>query len=169
MPRYRGGMDGAGDDIIGWTADGLAAGVLGAALGTCLLLFGLPQAAVGAAACGTLVVLVVLRQVKPEPRRFRLPAFAVDVEDSDDDVLELTQLADSDEALLLEDRLQEPAQDSRVVQLFAPRALPTPGELNRRIEAHLASPRASAEIDMLHPDAPAALRQALGDLRRSLA
>jgi hypothetical protein len=75
------------------------------------------------------------------------------------------------EPLELEDRLPEPAEDSRVVQLFAPRPLPTPGELARRIENHLGGGESNRDgkILELEVDAAAALRQALGELRRSLA
>src|SRR5687767_11285069 len=131
-------MDGAGDDVIGWTADGLASGVLGGAVGTCLLLLGAPQIGVVAAAVSVLAALALLRAVKPEPQRFRLPAFAIEAEAEGEALLELSETAD-DEAFLLEDRLDPPSDDSRVVQLFAPRPLPTPGELQQRIDAHLAS------------------------------
>lgn len=166
-------MDGAGDDVLGWLADGVAAGVLGAAVGTCLLLLGHPGAGVTAAALAVLLALAALRQVKPEPRRFRLPAFAmIDLSPEPAlDVLELTDVAPG-EVLLLEDRLEEPEASSRVVQLFAARPLPTPGELRQRIEAHLTTPRPRQESDNvleLELDAAAALRQALGELRRSLA
>ena len=162
-------MDGAGDDRIGWLADGLAAAVLAAAVGTCLLLLGAPQAGVVASAISGLLALAMLRQVKPESRRFRLPAFALP--ERIDGVLELTEVAEP-EPLLLEDRLDAPPADSRVVQLFAARSMPTPGELRQRIEAHLASPERPAPggtVLELEVDAAAALRQALGELRRSLA
>lgn len=162
-------MDGAGEDAIGWLADGLAAGVLGAAVGTCLLLLGQAQTGVLAAAATGLLTLAALRRIKPEPRRFRLPAFAP-VAGASDELL-LTEVA-GPEPLLLDDPLEEAAPDSRVVQLFAARPLPTPGELQQRIAAHLAAPARPAEggtVLDLEVDAAAALRQALGELRRSLA
>ena len=73
--------------------------------------------------------------------------------------------------LLLDDRLDPPTSNSRVVSLFAARAMPTPGELQQRIEAHLSAPRSASEVIApiaLEVDAAAALRNALGDLRRSL-
>lgn len=170
-------MDGAGDDWIGWTADGLAAGILGAAVGTCLLWLGFPQLAIMAASSAVLGGLTLLRWVKPEPRRFRLPAFDTEAAFEGPQVLDLTEVfvpeqapigdlaAEDDDALLLEDRLEEPEPDSRVVQLFAHRPLPTPGELQQRIEAHLSAPRPPLDLGV---DASAALRQALGELRRSL-
>lgn len=166
-------MDGAGDDVVGWLADGVAAGVLGVAVGLCLLLLGEPQSGVIAAAGLGLLGLAVLRQVKPEPRRFRLPAIEVpplDVQ-APEAVLDLAPEAEP-EALLLDDSLEVVSADSRVVQLFAPRALPTPGELQQRIQAHLSTARPKPETGTvleLEVDAAAALRQALGDLRRNLA
>ena len=66
--------------------------------------------------------------------------------------------------LALEDIVSELAPDSRVVRLFDPTAMPTPGQLNARIEQHLGqetSPTAP-------PDASQALYDALAELRRSL-
>ncbi|UUR08479.1 hypothetical protein [Sphingomonas glaciei] len=168
-------MDRGGDELIGWSIDGVAAGLLGAALGACLLLLGMALPAVVAASAGCLLALAALRQVRPEPRRFRVPAFAlvpVEVAPAEPAVLELTEVL-GPEPLELEDRLDDPATDSRVVQLFAPRPLPTPGELARRIERHLGGgsggeERGGTVLD-LEADASAALRQALGELRRSLA
>lgn len=164
-------MDGAGDEVAGWTADGLAAMVLGGACGFCLLLIGQPQLAVAVAAALTLATLALLRRVKPGPRRFQLPAFECSGFTPHEDVLELTEQAEP-EALLLDDALAPAEADSRVVQLFAARPLPTPGELQSRIEAHLSAPGRpprDATVLELEVDAAAALRQALGDLRRSLA
>jgi hypothetical protein len=163
-------MDGAGDKV-GWTIDGLAAAILGGAVGGCLLLLGWPRTAVAAAAAMTIVTLAGLRLVRPEPRHFTLPAFKLaPVLQGEADVLLLSDLAEP-EPLLLDDPLEEVPSDSRVVQLFAARPLPTPGELQRRIEAHLASadaPAASGAVLDLEVDAAAALRQSLVELRRSL-
>ena len=65
---------------------------------------------------------------------------------------------------MLDDILAELGPNSRVVRLFDPAAMPTPGQLNARIERHLGegtSPTAS-------PDASQALYDALAELRRSL-
>ena len=164
-------MDRGGDELIGWSIDGVAAAVLGAAAGACLLLLGMAREGVVAASAVGLLTLAVLRQIRPEPRRFRLPAFAL-VEAAGDggaEILELTDVAPA--PLELVDALPEPQQESRVVQLFAPRALPTPGELARRIEHHLGgqAEEQGGTVLELEVDAAAALRQALGELRRSLA
>jgi hypothetical protein len=87
------------------------------------------------------------------------------------DVLELSDPLPA-EPLELVDRLPQADADSRVVQLFAPRPLPTPGELARRIKDHLGSggeEGRGGKVLQLEVDAAAALRQALGELRRSLA
>jgi hypothetical protein len=71
--------------------------------------------------------------------------------------------AEEHDVLLLEDKLETPPDDSRVIRLFDPRLLPTAGELHERIERHLQSSDAVA-----YPDATAELHQALADLRKSL-
>ena len=166
-------MDRGGDELIGWSIDGVAAGLLGAAVGACLLLLGLAGAAVIASSAAVLVALAALRRIRPEPRRFRLPAFALEPVEhvAAPEELELTDVLPA-EPLELEDRLPDADDDSRVVQLFAPRKLPTPGELAQRIENHLggnAEEGRGGKVLELEVDAAAALRQALGELRRSLA
>jgi len=66
--------------------------------------------------------------------------------------------------LVLEDILAELGPESRVVRLFDPAAMPTPGHLNARIEHHLRKESASSAP----PDASQALYDALAELRRSL-
>jgi len=65
------------------------------------------------------------------------------------------------EPLLLDDILAELGPDSRVVRLFDPEAMPTPGQLKSRIDSHL-------EPGQEYPDAGQALHDALADLRRSI-
>lgn len=67
------------------------------------------------------------------------------------------------EPLALDDILAELGPDSRVVRLFDPAAMPTPGQLKGRIDDHLRQGAPSA-----HPDAAQALSDALAELRRSL-
>jgi hypothetical protein len=71
---------------------------------------------------------------------------------------------DVPEELMLEDILAELGPESRVVRLFDPAAMPTPGQLNARIERHLGEESASSAP----PDASQALYDALAELRRSL-
>lgn len=177
-------MDRGGDELIGWSVDGVAAGVLGAAVGVSLLLLGLANVAVVAGPVAGMAALAGLRAVRPEPRSFRLRRFQLEpapLFEAVDDVLELVDRVEDEpleltemlvpEPLELEDRLPEAAEDSRVVQLFAARPLPTPGELARRIDQHLSGgeERRDGKVLELEVDAAAALRQALGELRRSLA
>jgi hypothetical protein len=72
------------------------------------------------------------------------------------------KLSDPADELLLDDALPEAAPDSRVVRLFDPAAMPTPGELQARIDSHL-DDRAAAD-----PEAAQSLNDALASLRRSL-
>ena len=66
--------------------------------------------------------------------------------------------------LVLDDILAELGPDSRVVRLFDPAAMPTPGQLKGRIDDHL---RQGAPAPA-YPDAAQALSDALAELRRSL-
>ena len=107
-------------------------------------------------------------------RTFELPGFGFDQMDE----LLLTEqvellLTEADrvrprrspeEELVLSDILAKLGPDSRVVRLFDPAAMPTPAQLNDRIERHLRSSSYPPE----QPDASDALYQALNELRRSL-
>jgi hypothetical protein len=68
------------------------------------------------------------------------------------------------EPLLLDDVLAELGPDSRVVRLFDPAKMPTPGQLNARIRQHLGGACDSAAP----PDDSEALHEALAALRQSL-
>lgn len=67
--------------------------------------------------------------------------------------------------LLLDDPLPVPDGESRVVQLFAPGRMPTAGQLQRRIDRHIAGGDRPLPS---RPDASDALGEALAELRRSL-
>jgi hypothetical protein len=133
----------------------------------------------GGAALGFLASFAVLRRVTALDPDFALPEFAIaSIEPFGDDELLLTdadRLAPSDELLLtdadrltleselvLDDVLVELETDSRVVRLFDPAAMPTPGQLQQRIDRHL------GQRDSAPPDASQALHEALAELRRSL-
>ena len=93
------------------------------------------------------------------------------------DELLLTDIVEPDELLLtdfdrlrpdelmLDDILAELGPDSRVVRLFDPNAIPTPGQLNDRIARHIREGSSPAPAP---PDASQALHDALAELRRSL-
>jgi len=74
------------------------------------------------------------------------------------------QEVSSDEPLELEDVLAEIGPEARVVRLFDPKRMPTPGQMKSRIDDHLAQGSAAdAPID-----ASQALSDALAELKRSL-
>lgn len=68
------------------------------------------------------------------------------------------------EPLELDDILAELGPDSRVVRLFDPKSMPTPAELQVRIDTHLGRGAPGAPLS----DASQALSEALAQLRRSL-
>jgi hypothetical protein len=85
----------------------------------------------------------------------RLPAEELVLTDAD-------RIEPAPEPLVLDDVLAEIGPDSRVVRLFDRKAMPTPGQLQSRIEDHLGQRTGPA------PDASQALSDALAELRRSL-
>lgn len=133
----------------------------------------MPGAAIIASALGVLsgwLSMRGLRSLAPQPR-YAVPVFDLrEISRATMDELLLTEDqrlnvdAASGDALLLDDILAELAPDSRVVRLFDPSAMPTPGQLKSRIDRHLdenAPPTTS-------PDASQALFDALSELRSSL-
>lgn len=68
-----------------------------------------------------------------------------------------------EEPLELNDVLHEVGPDTRVVRLFDPNAMPTPGQLKTRIDRHL-----EGGLPPASPDASQALYDALAELRLSL-
>ena len=135
-----------------------------------------PALGVPAAVAAFAVGYAMMRTVKALPRAHALPDFPVepiepdelllDVVLGEEDILLLDDVFQHSDALLLEEVLSEIHPDSRVIQLFAGPAIPTPGELKQRIDRHLAGAHRSAPT--AQPDASQALYAALEDLRRSL-
>lgn len=88
-------------------------------------------------------------------------------------VIDIDELLLTDEVLMLDDPLVEPAANSRVVRLFAPEE-PTPGQLVERIADFLGDNRRPvAEIlenatEARRVDASDALHAALANIRASL-
>lgn len=150
--------------------DALAAGLLGLAVASAIVILGWP---VAAAACGggaaLLIGGVALRAVRPDTQDFRLAQFEVpEIETVDELVLTEADrfhpdVTDPDE-LVLDDILVELQPDSRVVRLFDAAAMPTPGQLKARIDRHLGDGATPAGL----ADASEALHEALAELRRSL-
>jgi hypothetical protein len=114
-----------------------------------------------------------LRRVEPEPRHFKVSDFVIQpVAPAAMPELLLTEAylylpseacGSASDELVLDDVLAEIGPESRVVRLFDPEAMPTPGQLKDRIDRHLheGGPPGS-------PDASQALFDALAELRRSL-
>lgn len=126
-------------------------------------------AAVAAAAMLAYFAAVrLLGAVQPEARRLPVPVFDVrEMEPIEPDELLLTEryaASAAEEPLVLDDVLAELEPDSRVVRLFDPAAMPTAGELDRRIQHHLVRGAPPAPP----PDASQALHDALAELRKSL-
>lgn len=158
-----------------------AAASLGGAIGFAMYemartALGLPlaesAAAGGLLAIGMLpVARWLLRTLEGPARPFWQPDFAPSEFEPIPELAELV-LTDADrlhaecgeDALELDDVLVEIGQDSRVVQLFDPSAMPTPGQLQARIDRHLRGGTSHSPS----PDASEALFTALADLRRSL-
>lgn len=126
--------------------------------------------------------LMVMRAMRPVKSSFRLPPFdvrEVEFEPSpssadhqaafdellltDEDRIPVGMPQSSVEPLLLDDVLAQIGPDSRVVRLFDRKTMPTPGQLQSRIDDHLAHGRSAAG-----QDASQALSEALAELRRSL-
>jgi hypothetical protein len=162
-----------------------AASVLAAAVGFSLLRLlpgAVAQPYILAACSGIAVFLLSFRFLRGfgsnspdfKVRAFELPKLRFD----EPDELLLTEkvellLTDADrlrpqrsaeEELVLNDILEKLGPQSRVVRLFDPAAMPTPAQLNDRIERHLRGGSRTAPP----ADASEALYQALDELRRSL-
>ncbi len=165
-------MDGGTDGgLTAWMIDAAAALALAAAAGVCGTWLAGAEIGMLCAALALGAGLWSLRQVSPEPLRFAMPLRSARAweqaftSDGESDCLELTDR--------VEDRPPRQLDGAIVVRLSS--ALPTPGELQRRIEQHL---RQTSQSDVLNltsaervvplaADASAALRSALGELRRA--
>ena len=173
------------------TADAGAAAALAAAVAYAILLTVAPVPAAAAGALAFVVAFSGLRSVRPHHPCYVLADFGLIPLEAEEPAelilaevdrlfpeLVLTEadripgeliLTEADRLtaegeLVLEDVLAEPAADSRVVRLFDPAAMLTPGELHDRIDRHLSG----SYLPTASPDASQALHQALADLRRSL-
>jgi len=120
-----------------------------------------------------LLALRFLGSLKAEPRRLPVPIFDVREIDSVEQAelllterYEPSELLLADEPLWLDDILAKLSSDSdsRVVRLFDPAKMPTPGQLKSRIEEHLDHEATPQQ----HAEGVQALHEALAELRRSL-
>lgn len=82
---------------------------------------------------------------------------------TDEDRITGAPSSTAEEPLVLDDVLAQMGPNSRVVRLFDRNAMPTPGQLQSRIDNHLGHRRAGPSLD-----ASVALSEALAELRRSL-
>ena len=108
-----------------------------------------------------------VRQVEPMDPGATLPSSSSELAQTSE--LLLTDRIDEaaatrEEPLLLDDILAELGSNSRVVRLFDPAAMPTPGELGSKIDRHFEGEASAAQTH----DAAQALHDALAQLRRSL-
>ena len=111
----------------------------------------------------------LLSAVQPSARQRPVPIFDVreiEAMPADEEPLDLVDIVQTpvEEPLDLDDILVELGSDARVVRLFDPAAMPTPGELKGRIDDHLDEMPDAARS----ADAAQALHDALAELRRSL-
>jgi hypothetical protein len=180
-------MRGGREERVEKLVDHGASLVLGAAIAAtvamlCIGKLPFVQLALGSAGAGLLAAMAVarlLRSVAPEPQRFPAAAFAVrELSFEPWDELLLTEQAElllteadrltpaktAEDELVLDDILAKLGDNSRVVRLFDPKATPTPGQLNARIQHHLRQDGAPAAPQ----DASQALFDALTQLRASL-
>ena len=182
--RIEAAVDHLAAAVLGGAAGYLLFGLLGPQLPA-------PQLAVATAFGSALTYLVtcrLLRAVQSRSPPFEIPVFRMtDLELADAGELLLTEqaelllteqvelvLTDADrvqpphltaaDELVLDDILSGLEPDSRVVRLFDPAAVQTPGQLRSRIDQYLQEDAASPPT----PDASKALYDALAELRRSL-
>jgi len=129
-----------------------------------------PVAIGGTAASALVVAVLTLRAIAPSDESFPLTSFApAELVFEEIDELLLTDAdrvdpSSGDGELVLDDVLANLEEDSRVVRLFDPSAMPTPCQLRARIDRHLGRTPHEATA----PDASAALHEALAELRSSL-
>ncbi len=170
------------------TVDRVAAMLFAGALSFAVYRFGelptLQAWSVGiiAAFSGYVVIARLLQSVRSDRARFTLAEFGVaDIPEPEPQLEELMLtemtelvLTDADrirpgagrasEELVLDDILAGIGPGARVVRLFDPAAMPSPGQLKSRIDRHLNGGKPASPS----PDDSQALHEALAELRRSL-
>jgi hypothetical protein len=157
-------------DRIEQAIDVVAAAIFAVAAACAALRLG-PAPAAAVATAAFFASLHRLRSIEPAMPKFELGGFEIvplpDMVETEElllaDADRLDPLTAGDGELVLDDVLTELSEDSRVVRLFDPAAMPTPGELVARIDRHLDNPPAAA-----FPDASKALHEALFELRKTL-
>ena len=165
MANSHGGLMERVAEIVGASAlaigAGLSAALLANSSASASALVGIVAASVGAA-----LGWVVMRAVPADEQVMPLAEFALEsVGPIEMEPAKGFPVAES--AMILDDPLPQPAADSRVVALFGTDAAPTAGDMQRRIDRHLAREQDSSP-PRLAPDATDALHEALDEIRRSL-
>jgi hypothetical protein len=171
-------MDARRIERIEQCLDAVASAAFAAAVAFAALRFG----AVGATLAGAVSFVAVFRilgvigvTAPAFPIEFEAPELPAAIEpeemlltdvyrpvDEEDELVLDNFLPAPDAVLVLEDVLVRLSEDSRVIRLFDPAAMPTPGEMKSRVDRHLQeSPARTA-------DASEELHTALADLRKSL-
>jgi len=153
--------------------DCVAAAIFAAAAGFSAFSFGLTVVLIATVAAASFFAsLKILRSIHAGSPDFALQPFeAVALPECAEmgellltDADRLNQSPASDDELVLDDVLASLGEGSRVVRLFDPSAMPTPGELKARIDRHLDGP----DDTLLSSDASRTLHEALSELRRTL-
>jgi hypothetical protein len=145
-------------------------GAVSAWIATPMLVEARQPVALGVAMIGGALGWLFVRGAGGGATRLELPEFAIAA--IEPEAMELAEAESiDDEVLILDQRVEAEAAPRRVVSLFGGDEVPTPGELQRRIAAHLSAhpaPPVPGTAPHVVPDASAALFEALAGLRRSL-
>jgi hypothetical protein len=168
-------MEGRTAHRLELAVDVLASAILAAAVALVSLRLGMPPLAAGAVALLILLAglkglaaigsgLPSFKLVEFQPAEFPEATLPDELLLTDADRLLALPSAGSEEPLVLDDILANLDSGSRVVRLFDRAAMPTPGQLQVRIDRHLAD----SEPPLLSADASQALHDALAELRRTL-
>ena len=158
-------MDARTAERIESAADAGAASLLAAAVGYLLYHLAMSQTALaGSAAAAFALSFLGLRRIPPSAGDLKPLAREQAATPVADLLAEADRsLAHAEDELVLDDILAALNPDSRVVHLFEPHAMPTPAQLQNRIDRHLQGGGSAR-----NQDASQALHDALADLRRSL-
>jgi hypothetical protein len=145
-------------------------GAVSAWIATPMLVEARQPVALGVALVGGALGWLIVRGAGGGAARLALPEFAIGAV-----AFEAIKLAEpeatDDDVLILDQPVEIKLVPRRVVSLFGADEVPTAGELQRRIAAHLTAhpaPPVPGTAPHAVPDASDALFEALADLRRSL-
>ena len=164
------------ETLVGAAAAAALAAALGFAVYKVASGFTTPTGVITVATIASIIGFIagqkLVRLLEGGAKPFAQPVFDIlKIEPVEIDALDVLELTEADrfvpvveEPLMLDDVLAGVSPDSRVVRLFDRAAMPTPGQLQARIDRHLNGGTSQTPS----PDASEALFEALADLRRSL-